>query len=234
MKLNSRKKNTGKKVKSLFFVLFFLLTLFWFRNDILLLILDLKNKIEISFSDKEKIFEENKELKEKISNFELEDLMREYDDSFLDNFSERKKIKIFLDENNIFKARTLKKDDKIKIGDKVYFYKNILYGVVDSIDERFISIKSYSSHNFENNYLILSAENEVIYRGPGFGDTNGIIKLDLPRRLEVDKNSLLIIDDGSGDIVGKFEKDDYQKQESKREVYFKLLKNPYTVYQVEI
>jgi hypothetical protein len=136
--------------------------------------------------------------------------------------------------NSLFQLSIIKKtEQEIEEGDKVYLFNNVVIGVIDIVKDRIAVIKNFSDNGFKNNFLIKSGDN-IIFRGTGVGDSNGLIKLILPRDIETPEGSVLYLDDASGDVVGKFMRDDYENQKTTREVYFKLLENPYEIFQVEI
>jgi len=76
-------------------------------------------------------------------------------------------------------------------------------------------------------------DGEIIFKGEGKGESSGIIKLKLPRNINISKDSIILLEDGRS-IVGTFLRDDFKSQNTEREVYFRVIVNPEDVFMVEI
>ncbi len=242
MKLNSRKKNIFWFKILIFGLIFYFLIQTFFAP----FLVSFSEKINLLILSKEKLKKENLILQKKILQKETENIFSKY---FYDKSKSLEKRLSYLEKSEkkrVLKTITFDKKDflyhswvaennneKIEIGSKVYFFDNFLFGKVVDLEKNFLKIRDFSDYNFQNNFLILE-NNEVVFRGVGYGDSNGLIKIELPRNLKLDKNSFLVLDDGSGDLVGKFYRDDFKSQNISREVYFKMIKNPKNIFEVEI
>lgn len=248
MKLNSRKKNNvGRLWISIFFILMFYLLFVFLGDRINTVVIDVKNDINIYFSNKEEILKENNILKKENQELKLKNIFSEYYynrtkileeklNYWENNHIQRNSFKVLsYKEDPIYKALTVENNEHISLkkNDKVYSSKNFVIGKVSSINNNIIRINEFSDLGYKNNFIIIQ-NGEMLYKGEGVGDSSGLIKISLPRDVKASENSIIVLDDGSQDIVGVFLKDIFKSQDTDREVYFRTIQNPNTMLEVEI
>ena len=248
MKLNSRKKNTlGRTSISIFFILVFYLFLNFFGDGIYNNILASKNNLKVYFLDNKEVKEENIKLKKEVEALKIKNIFANY---YYNKSQELEKRLNFLPEQNknrvlfnvfsqdeipFYNYLILHKNEKkdIFIGDIVYLYNNFVLGRVDSVEDKMIKVSRFYDNNVKEKYIIMN-KGKVIFKGEGFGNSNGLIKMDLPRDIVVENDSVIILEEDSVSIVGIFLKDDFESKDTKREVYFSVIYNPENVLSVEI
>ena len=224
----------------------FYLFLNFFGDFIKKKIIDTKNNTYLHLLDNKEVLDENLLLRKEIQDLKLKNIFSDYYYNkvkelekrlnFLNNNGlERQLFKTFSSEGLIFKNGLIlenQNNSKVKTGDLVYVFDNIVWGRVKSVDSNFIKVENFYDINVKTNYVIMT-DGEIIFKGEGKGESSGIIKLKLPRNINISEDSIILLEDGRS-IVGTFLRDDFKSQNTEREVYFRVIVNPEDVFMVEI
>ncbi len=217
-----------------------------FFEDIQKKLISFNKNIDIYFLDNKEILEENIKLKKEIQDSKLKNIFSNYYynktkilekriSSMKNNFKERKIFNNFIDNKLPFQSNFIldnKNNINVKKGDVVYVFDNIALGIVLENKNKLIKVKRFFDYGVKENYIIMN-NGKIIFEGVGTGESLGMIKLKLPRDLEIPKESIIILDDNVS-IVGIFLRDDFKSQNTEREVYFRTILNPWEIFQVEI
>ena len=245
MKLNSRKKNRTV-LKTIFFILVFYLFFHFFSSYLIEKFFHWKDNLNLSFKTKSELIDENKNLKKVIQENKAKNIFINY---YYQRANELEKRLFYQKENNlnrkIFKVLgsldliypkylILKNypNSNIEKNKTVYFFDNFTFGKIDSFDDKLIKVKILSDYGVKEKYSIIS-NGEVVYEAEGVGDSQGIIKFELPREVKINKNSIIVLTENKA-IVGLFDHEVFQNQDTKRTVYFKIPFDTKKTIEVEI
>jgi hypothetical protein len=225
--------------------LIFYLFLNIFSDSINSKFISFKNNFEKYYSDKVKLIQENKKLKKEVDELNIKNTFSNYfyqrsidlEKRLNFNNEERSLLSIFNKDKKVFYNYFILKNNhakKYELGDIAYYFYNFAVGKVIEVDNEFIKIRPFYSYGVEEDYIILDNKNNLAYKANGVGETNGLIKINIPREIELSDDLILILAEDGKTIVAKFLKEDFKSQDTEREVYFKTFYNPSALFEVEI
>ncbi|MFC1802128.1 rod shape-determining protein MreC [Patescibacteria group bacterium] len=205
-------------------------------------ILDSSSQISYFFQLKKSLSKENEALKETIKNMEANllvgDLLWVENEQLKEligfNFStsSEKIAKVLSKPNNSpYDSLVLGVNgDDIKVGDKVFAYKNILIGEVSKVFSKSSVVSLYSSYGRELNINIGIYGISALATGKGGGN----FEVSLPRGVDIQKGDIVYVSGFRPSILGSVEEIIFDPADSFQTILFKTPVNIFELSWVSV